>query len=183
MRSLVFGCAVAMPRSTARPAAVPPVRIADFRTNSRRAIIPPSSCSARLLRRGPVGMRRPLVARQLAVDAPVRLLDVLEDDLDLVGGRLADLHHRLGDRGGDLALLLVGAPGVPLDRDVRHGLSPRSWIRGSDYRSGLPAGQGSPAPGLDACGALRAGTIVPRACLTPATEQRARPAKAWGIGA
>src|SRR6266446_9254358 len=151
MRSLVFGCAVAMPRSTARPAAVPPVRIADFRTNSRRAIIPPSSCSARLLRRGPIGMRRPLVARQLAVDAPVRLLDVLEDDLDLVGGRLADLHHRLGDRGGDLALLLVGASCVPLDRDVRHGLSPQGGsvvsMRGTDYRSAASARQGSPTLG------------------------------------
>src|SRR5882724_1745661 len=181
MRSLVFGCADAMPCSTARPAAVPPVRTADFRRNSRRAIRPASSSAASPFRRASVAII--LVARQLSVDAPVRLLHVLEDDLDLVGGRLADLHHRLGDRGGDLALLLVGAPGVPLNRDVRHGLSPRSWIRGSDYRSGLPAGQGSPAPGLDACGALRAGTIVPRACLTPATEQRARPAKAWGIGA
>src|SRR5882762_841353 len=122
MRSLVLGWAVAIPRSTARPAAVPPVRIADFRRNSRRASIPPSSCSARLLRRGSVGMGRPLVARQLAVDAPVRLLDVLEDDLDLVGGRLADLHHRLGDRGGDLSFLLIGASCVPLDRDIWHGL-------------------------------------------------------------
>src|SRR5262245_49569525 len=171
MRSLVFGCAPAIPRSTARPAAVPPVMSADFRRNSRRAIIPPSSCSARILRRGSVIGPRLLVARQLAVDAPVRLLDVLEPDVKLIGRRLADLHHRVGDRGGDLALLLVGAPCVPLNRDVRHGLSPQGVgfvsIRGWDYRSAPSAGQGSPA-----------GTLWPRAGLTarPNDERgRSRP--------
>src|SRR5206468_7639431 len=64
-----------------------------------------------------------LVAGQLAVDAPVRALDVLEHDVDLIGGGLSDLHHGVGDGRGDLTLLLVGASGVPLDRDVRHGFS------------------------------------------------------------
>src|SRR5690242_3436480 len=64
------------------------------------------------------------VARQLAVHAPVRLLDVLEHHVDLVGGGLADLHHGVGDGGDDLALLLVGAAGVPLDGDVGHGRLP-----------------------------------------------------------
>src|SRR5512134_3706044 len=72
-----------------------------------------------------------LVARQLAVHAPVRPLDVLEHDLHLVGGGLADLDHRLGDRGGDLALLLVGAARVPLDGDVGHRslLEDRGYLR------------------------------------------------------
>src|SRR4029453_15993082 len=87
------------------------------------------------------GIQALLVARQLAVHAPVRLFDVLEDDLDLVGGGLADLHHRIGDRGGDLSLLLVGASRVPRDRDVGHGVL--LSVRGSDYRSGPSAGQGS----------------------------------------
>src|SRR5262245_32716742 len=65
-------------------------------------------------------MGRASVGGELAVDAPVRLLDVLEDDLHLVGGGLADLHHGLGDGGGDLALLLVGAPREPLHGDVWH---------------------------------------------------------------
>src|SRR5207245_8056103 len=120
----------------------------------------------------PLPWGRLLVACQLAVDAPVGPLDVLENDLDLIGSRLADLHHRLGDRGGDLSLLLVGASCVPLDRDIRHGLSlldssarlsrrgsspatARSAhnsrrlgrsVRSSDYRSGPSAGQGSPTP-------------------------------------
>src|SRR6266481_9263546 len=73
------------------------------------------------------------VARELAADAPVGLLDVLEHHVDLVGGGLADLHHRVGDGGHDLALLLVGASGVPLDGDVGHDglLLPRSdviWV-------------------------------------------------------
>src|SRR6266850_2866088 len=62
-----------------------------------------------------------LVARQLSVHAPVRLLDVLEDDVHLIGGGLADRDHRLGHGGGDLALLLIGAAGVPLHGDVGHG--------------------------------------------------------------
>src|SRR5262245_62410405 len=66
-----------------------------------------------------------LVARELAVVPPVRLLHVLEDDVDLVGGGLADLHHGVGDGLGQLALLLVGAAGVPLTGDVRHELIPR----------------------------------------------------------
>src|SRR5260370_38765916 len=61
------------------------------------------------------------VARELAVHAPVGLLDVLEHDVDLVGGGLPDVHHGVGDGGHDLALLLVGAAGVPLDGDVGHG--------------------------------------------------------------
>src|SRR5687768_4290920 len=65
-------------------------------------------------------MGRASVGGELAVDAPVRLLDVLEDDLHLVGGGLADLHHGLGDGGGDLALLLVGASREPLHCDVWH---------------------------------------------------------------
>src|SRR6266852_6753710 len=125
----------------------------DGRSSLRRAV--------RRDRGGASPLGRLLVARQLAVDPPVRLLHVLEDDVDLVGGRLADLHHRVGDRGGDLALLLVGAPCVPLDRDVRHGLSPPHGgsvvsLRGSDYRSGPSAGQG---------GYPRSGTITRRACL------------------
>src|SRR5437667_5048807 len=63
---------------------------------------------------------RHLVARQLAVPAPVRLLDVLEDDVDLVGRGLADLHHRLRDGGRELPLLVLGASRVPLGRDVGH---------------------------------------------------------------
>ena len=62
------------------------------------------------------------VACELAVVPPVGLLDVLKDDVDLIGGGLADLHHRVRDGGGDLALLLWRASGEPLDRDVRHGL-------------------------------------------------------------
>src|SRR5216683_537992 len=61
------------------------------------------------------------VARELTVHAPVGLLDVLEHDVHLVGGGLADLHHGVGDGGHDLALLLIGAAGVPLDGDVGHG--------------------------------------------------------------
>src|SRR5262249_6944085 len=61
-----------------------------------------------------------LVAGELPVVAPVRLLDVLEDDVDLVRRRLADPDHRVGDRRGDLASLLVGASRIPLDRDVGH---------------------------------------------------------------
>src|SRR6266850_7265910 len=72
-----------------------------------------------------------LVAGQLAVHAPVRLLDVLEYDVHLVGGGLADLDHRVGDGGGDLALLLVGAAGVPLDGDIGH----RSLLGGRGYLS------------------------------------------------
>src|SRR5512147_1299487 len=70
------------------------------------------------------------VARELAVHAPVGLLDVLEHDVHLVRGGLADLHHRVGDGGHDLALLLVGASGVPLDGDVGHGglLVGRSYL-------------------------------------------------------
>src|SRR5690242_14635903 len=68
---------------------------------------------------------RSAVARQLSVHAPVRFFDVLEHDVHLVCGRLADLHHRVGDGGDDLALLLVGSAGVPLDGDVGHGGS--SW--------------------------------------------------------
>src|SRR4026208_2362669 len=72
---------------------------------------------------GPPPARPPprAVARESAVDAPVRLLHVLEHHVDLVGGGLADLHHRVGDGRDDLALLLVGAAGVPLNRDVGHG--------------------------------------------------------------
>src|SRR5438132_10706821 len=66
------------------------------------------------------GPRRILVAREPAVPAPVRLLDVLEDDVDLVGGGLADLHHRLRDGGRELPLLVLGASRVPLDRCVGH---------------------------------------------------------------
>src|SRR2546430_1420733 len=66
------------------------------------------------------GRQTCLVAREPAVPAPVRLLDVLEDDVDLVGGRLADLHHRLRDGGRELPLLVLGASRVPLDRDVGH---------------------------------------------------------------
>src|SRR5690242_1156976 len=77
------------------------------------------------------------VARQLAVHAPVRLLHVLEYHVDLVGGGLADLHHRVGDGGDDLALLLVGAAGVPLNRDVGHGrLPPAVGRRGYRRRRG-----------------------------------------------
>src|SRR5438105_11682122 len=60
------------------------------------------------------------VRRELAVVSPVRLLDVLEDDMDLVGRRLADVDHGLGDGGGDIPLLLIGAAGEPLHCDVRH---------------------------------------------------------------
>src|SRR5207237_9133670 len=60
------------------------------------------------------------VGRQLPVVSPVRLLDVLEDDVNLIGRGLADVDHRLGDGGGDVALLLIGAAGEPLHCDVRH---------------------------------------------------------------
>src|SRR5258707_12696595 len=50
-RSFVFAWADAMPRSAWRPAAVPPVTIAALRRNSRRAMRPASSRSARFLRR------------------------------------------------------------------------------------------------------------------------------------
>src|SRR5262245_45960260 len=62
-----------------------------------------------------------LVAGEFAVVAPVRLLGVLEHDVDLVGGRLADPDQGVGDGGHELALLLIGAAGIPLDRDVGHG--------------------------------------------------------------
>src|SRR5262245_66188981 len=65
-----------------------------------------------------------LVARELAVVSPVRLLHVLEDDVDLVGGGLADLHHSLGDGLGELVLLLLGAAGVPLHGVVVQGVVP-----------------------------------------------------------
>src|SRR5215468_5119322 len=61
------------------------------------------------------------VAGEFAVVAPVRLLGVLEHDVDLVGGGLADPDHGVGDGRDQLALLLIGAAGVPLDRDVGHG--------------------------------------------------------------
>src|SRR5712691_7230387 len=60
------------------------------------------------------------IAGKLSFDAPVGFLDVLEDDVNLVRRRLADADHRVGDCLHELALLLVGAPRVPLDRDVRH---------------------------------------------------------------
>src|SRR5262249_43547778 len=82
---------------------------------------------------GPSGRAGLGVAGELAVHAPVGLLDVLEDDVHLIGGGLADLDHRVGDRRGDLALLLVGAAGVPLHGDVGHG--------------GPPVGGGPPAVG------------------------------------
>src|SRR5215470_7749713 len=63
-----------------------------------------------------------LVGGQLAVHAPVGLLHVLEDDVHLLRRGLADPDHRFGDGGGDLALLLRGASGVPLHGDVRHGV-------------------------------------------------------------
>src|SRR5918992_2479266 len=63
------------------------------------------------------------VAGQLAVPAPVGPLHVLEDDVDLVRRRLADLHQGLGNGRDELAFLVLGPAGVPLDRDVRHG----SW--------------------------------------------------------
>src|SRR5437763_17051378 len=112
-----------MPRSTARPAAVPPVRMADFRRNSRRAMRPASSSAAIPLRRGSVVI---LVARQLSVDAPVRLLHVLEADVHLAGGRLADLHHRLGYPGGALAPPLTGCFAGPLAIRSGPGLYSRS---------------------------------------------------------
>src|SRR6267143_23962 len=71
---------------------------------------------------------RRLVAGEPAVPAPVRLLDVLEHDVNLLGRGLADLHHRVGDRGGELALLILGATRVPLDRDVGHEAPPISGI-------------------------------------------------------
>src|SRR6266849_9725091 len=55
IRSLVFGCANAIRRSTARPAAVPPVTTAAVRRNARRAIKLASSCSARPRRRQSIG--------------------------------------------------------------------------------------------------------------------------------
>src|SRR5262249_621268 len=64
------------------------------------------------------------IARQLAVHTPVRFFDVLEHHVNLVGGGLADLHHGVGDGRDDLALLLVGAAGVPLDGDIGHGRLP-----------------------------------------------------------
>src|SRR5262245_56642887 len=67
---------------------------------------------------------RLLVAGELAVHAPVGALDVLEDDVHLVGRGLADRDHGLGDGGDDLALLLVGAARVPLHGDVGHGDPP-----------------------------------------------------------
>src|SRR5262249_35160454 len=63
-----------------------------------------------------------LVAGEFAVVAPVRLLGVLEPDGELVGGGLANPDHGVGDGGDELALLLIGAAGVPLDRDVGHGI-------------------------------------------------------------
>src|SRR5262245_29449333 len=83
-----------------------------------------------------------LVARELAVVPPVRLLHVLKDDVDLVGGGLADLHHGFGDGMGQLALLLVGAAGVPLNGDIRHGLLPRG-VGAADYPMRAPGGQRS----------------------------------------
>src|SRR5215467_12468941 len=81
--------------------------------------------------------RRSAVARQLSVHAPVRLLHVLEHDVDLVRGRLADLHHGVGDRGDDLSLLLIGSAGVPLDGDVGHrGSSWAGAISGAAGRRG-----------------------------------------------
>src|SRR4029453_1228897 len=59
---------------------------------------------------------------------------------DLVGGGLADLHHGLGDGLGQLALLLVGAAGVPLNGDVRHGLLPRD-VGAANYPMRAPGGQ------------------------------------------
>ena len=53
-RSFGLAWALAIERSTSRPAAVPPVTMAARRRNSRRAITPPSSFSARLRRRASV---------------------------------------------------------------------------------------------------------------------------------
>src|SRR5258705_5455553 len=65
-RRLVLAWAEAMPRSACRPAAVPAVTIAAFRRNSRRAMRPASSCSARFLRR--LSMEAPPLERGAAVE-------------------------------------------------------------------------------------------------------------------
>src|ERR1700730_8669790 len=65
-RSLVLAWAEAMPRSACRPAAVPPVTIAAFRRDSRRAMRPASSCSARFLRR--LSMEAPPLERDGATE-------------------------------------------------------------------------------------------------------------------
>src|SRR5678815_49761 len=70
-RSLVLAWAGAMPRSACRPAAVPPVMTAAFFRNSRRAMRPASSWSARFLRR--LSMEAPPLERE---GAPERGWDV-----------------------------------------------------------------------------------------------------------
>src|SRR5690242_5516077 len=60
-RSLALAWARAIPRRACRPAAVPPVTIAALRRNSRRAMRPASSCSARCLSR--VSMEAPPLER------------------------------------------------------------------------------------------------------------------------
>src|SRR5512144_30932 len=65
-RSLALAWARAIPRRACRPAAVPPVTIAALRRNSRRAMRPASSCSARFLRR--VSMDAPPLERDGAVE-------------------------------------------------------------------------------------------------------------------
>src|SRR5215831_7274279 len=61
-----------------------------------------------------------LVAGELAVVAPVRFLGGLGLIKKIISGDIADPDHGVGDGGDQLALLLIGAAGVPLDRDVGH---------------------------------------------------------------
>src|SRR5437763_7583803 len=80
----------------------------------------PGSASPGVLRPFPwrgQGVRGLRVAGELAVLGPVGARHVLDDNVDLVGGRLGDVHHRQGDRRGERALLLDGAALVRLNRD------------------------------------------------------------------
>src|SRR5258705_2352421 len=115
-RSLVLACAEAMPRSGCRRAAVPPVTIAAFRKNSRRAMRPASSCSARFLRR--LSMEAPPLERGAAVECG-------GDGTELTQG---------------------GAPGEETVAGARAHVRRTAVVAGADRPAAPPAHTGPPHP-------------------------------------
>src|SRR3954454_13340149 len=74
------------------------------------------------------------VAGELAALRPVRARHVLDDDVDLLGRRLGDVDHRLGERDGQVPLLLDAAAFVHLDGHNWHAALLR--VRGRSFRPG-----------------------------------------------